>query len=150
VKLATANTLQFIASVLSALLRLRGCAAHPAEDTSSVSNAPRCASSLSADWQASGIHCGLCWQATRDGLRHMPAGPPKSPHVKNPSGIAWRGTRQPAGNRRFPARRATISVEYVSTTIQRNKRALPLAQFFRARGSWGCRWGWFWGWGSHT
>ena len=118
-KLATARTLQFSASVLSALLRLRGCGAHPAEYTSNVSNAQRCASSLSADWQASGIQCGLCWQATRDGLRQMPAGPPKSAHAENSLGIASRGTRQPWGNRRSPARRATISVEYVSTTIQR-------------------------------
>lgn len=112
-KLATANTLQFIASVLSALLRLRGCAAHAAECTRGVSNARRCANSLSVDWQAWGIHCGLCWQATRDGLRHVPAGPPKSCATENPLTPAPRDTR----HLRLSARRATISVEYVSQSV---------------------------------
>ncbi len=115
--LATAKALQFIARSFSALLRLRGQRTHSERDVA-VCNARRPAPRFSVDWQASGIQCGLCWQATRDSLRHVPAGPPKSPHVENPSGIASRGTRQPAGNRRFPARRATISVEYVSQSIQ--------------------------------
>jgi hypothetical protein len=175
VKLATANTPQFIASVLSALLRLRGQRTH-SERNVAVCNAPRSAPRFSVDWQASGIQCGLCWQATRDGLRHVPAGPPKSLHVETPSGIASRGTRQPGGNPRSPARRATISVEYVSqsirtkttretTPLNRNSllhrarvpgpekmRSLSPARALRAgrgRGEWGLGFA-VGGWGSHN
>jgi len=157
VKLAITAALQFIASVFSALLRFRGCAAHAAAECAIGVSPILCASSLSVDWQASGIQCGLCWRATRDGLRHVPAGPPKSPQVENPSGSASRGAHQPAGYPRFPAHRATISVEYVSQSIRtkttretaplnRNlllhrapsagagKNALPLARACSSRG----------------
>jgi hypothetical protein len=175
VKLETANTLQFIASVLSALLRFRGCAAHAAECTRGVSNAQRCANSLSVDWQAWGTKCGLCWRATRDGLRHVPAGPPKSCAPENSLTPAPGDTRQ----LRLSARRATISVEYVSQSIWTKttretalldrrsflrcaptagagKNALPLARAWSSRGERaggvglgvevGLE-GWFWGWG---
>jgi len=66
------------------------------------------------DWQAWGTKGGLCWRATRDGLRHVPAGPPKSHAPENPITPAPRDTRKP----RFPARTATISVAYVSQSIQ--------------------------------
>jgi hypothetical protein len=42
-------------------------------------DAGRSAHSLSVDRQAWGTKGGLCWRATRDGLRHVPAGPPKPP-----------------------------------------------------------------------
>ena len=74
----------------------------------------RSAHSLSVDWQAWGAKGGLCWRATRDGLRHMPAGPPKSRAHENPSLPDPRDLSK----QRFPARRATISVEYVSQSIQ--------------------------------
>ncbi len=89
---------------LLALTRIRG----------QWTNAGRSAHSLSADWQAWGTKSGLCWRATRDGLRHVPAGPPKSTSGENPSALAFGDTRQPY----FPTRRATISVEYVSQSIQ--------------------------------
>ena len=152
-KLATANTLQFIVISISALPCLRGPWAD-LDRIRSFCNAPRSAHGVCVDWQAWGIQCGLCWQATRDGLRHVPAGPPKSLRTRSTD------TRQ----LRLSARRATISVGYVSTSIQtkttrttvllnRNsplrraqsagagKNALPLpARGFRAgrgRGEWG-------------
>ncbi len=48
---------------LSALLRVRG----------QWTDAGRSAHSLAVDWQAWGNKGGLCWRATRDGLRHAPA-----------------------------------------------------------------------------
>lgn len=155
--LATAKALQCIARSFSTLLRLRGQRTHSDRSVADC-NARRPAPRFSVDWQASGTQRGPCWRATRDGLRHVPAGPPKSLLSENPSTLASRDTRQP----RFPARRATISVEYVSQRIQakttretavlnRNsllrscplcrgwkKRALTPRGFF-ARGSWG--WG---------
>ena len=77
-------------------------------------DADRSAHSLSVDWQAWGTKGGLCWRATRDGLRHVPVGPPKSCVTENPSKLLPRHTRKP----RFPARTATISVEYLSQGIR--------------------------------
>jgi hypothetical protein len=74
----------------------------------------RSAHSLSVDWQAWGTKGGLCWRATRDGLRHVPAGPPKSRSRQNPSKLAPRDARKS----RFPARTATISAEYLSQGIR--------------------------------
>ena len=77
-------------------------------------DAGRSAHSLSVDWQAWGTKGGLCWRATRDGLRHVPAGPPKSHAHENPSSLDPTDLRK----QRFPARRATISVAYRSKGIQ--------------------------------
>jgi len=89
---------------LLALTRIRG----------QWTDADRSAHSLFVDWQAWGTKGGLCWRATRDGLRHMPAGPPKSCVRKNSSTPAPRDLRK----QRFSARRATISVEHASQSIQ--------------------------------
>jgi hypothetical protein len=77
-------------------------------------DAGRSVHSLSVDRQAWGTKGGLCWRATRDGLRHVPAGPPKSRSRKNPSKPAARDARKS----RFPARTATISAEYLSQGIR--------------------------------
>ena len=79
-------------------------------------DAGRSAHSLSVDWQAWGTKGGLCWRATRDGLRHVPAGPPKLRSRKNPSKPDARDARKS----RFPARTATISAEYLSHGIRAN------------------------------
>jgi hypothetical protein len=76
-------------------------------------DAGRSAHSLSVDWQAWGTKGGLCRRATRDGVRHVPAGLPKSPARENPSSPDPRELRKP----RFPARTATISVEHLSQGI---------------------------------
>jgi len=104
VKLGKTRAVQFIASAISALPPVRG----------QWADGGRSAHGLSVDWQAWGTKGGLCWRATRDGLRHMPAGPPKSCTYKNPSSP----DPKDLGKQRFPARRATISVEYVSKSIQ--------------------------------
>jgi len=117
VNLATAKALQFIARSFSALLRWRGQRTH-SERNVAICKARRSAPRFSVDWQASGIQCGLCWQATRDGLRQVPAGPPKSLSGENPSTLASKDTRQ----LRLSARRATISVEYMSRRASRRKR----------------------------
>jgi hypothetical protein len=104
VKLGPTNMLQVGTTRLSALSCVQGERA----------DAGRSAHSLSVDWQAWGTKGGLCWRATRDGLRHVPAGPPKSRSLKNPSKPAARDAREP----RFPARTATISPEYLSQGIR--------------------------------
>jgi hypothetical protein len=98
VKLGPTNMLQVGTTRLSALPCVQGERA----------DAGRSAHSLSVDWQVWGTMGGLCWRATRDGLRHVPAGPPKSPARENPSSLDPRDLRK----QRFPAHRATISVEY--------------------------------------
>jgi hypothetical protein len=103
VKLGPTNMLHVGTTCLSALPCIQGERA----------DADRSAYSLSVGWQAWGTKGGLCWRATRDGLRHVPAGPPKSRSRKNPSKPASGDTRKP----RFPARRATISTEYLSQGI---------------------------------
>jgi hypothetical protein len=114
VKLGPTNMLQVGPTGLSALPCVQGERA----------DAGRSAHSLSVDWQAWGTKGGLCWRATRDGLRHVPAGPPKSRSRKNPSKPDARDARK----QRFPAHRATISVEYRYKGIQRKatrETALP-------------------------
>jgi hypothetical protein len=103
VKLGPTSMLQVGPTRLSALPCVQGERA----------DAGRSAHSLSVDWQAWGTKGGLCWRATRDGLRHVPAGPPKLRSRKNPSKPDARDARKP----RFPARTATISVEHLSQGI---------------------------------
>jgi hypothetical protein len=164
VKLGPTSMLQVGPTGLSALPCVQGERA----------DAGRSAHSLSVDWQAWGTKGGLCWRATRDGLRHVPAGPPKSLNTGNQPKFISRGASQPPVYRRFPAHTRIVFDQQPRTSIStkkmreinpkkpklrfvgcpicrgRKKRALPLAQSFRARGSWGRRWGWFWGWGSHN
>ncbi len=112
-KLATASTLQFIVFSTSALSGFR----RPGADLERIGgfcNAYRFAHGVSVDWQAWGTKSGLCWRATRDGLRHVPAGPPKSLSGENCLAIVSTDTRQ----LRLSARRAPISFEYVFTSIQ--------------------------------
>ena len=56
----------------------RGHQARP-EGIRHVCDARRCAPGPSMDWQAWSTKCELCWRATRDDVRHVPAAPPKSP-----------------------------------------------------------------------
>ena len=114
-KLAIIQTLRIIAGSLSALLR--GLDPQVRSDRKGgdwVTDASRSLASLSVDWQAWGTKGGLCWRATRDGLRHVPAGPPKSSALKNPLTPLPRDTHKP----RFAAHRATIPAEYMSHSIQ--------------------------------
>jgi hypothetical protein len=104
VKLGPTNMLHVGTTCLSALPCVQG----------EWADAGRSAHSLSVDWQAWGTKGGLCWRATRDGLRHVPAGPPKSRSRKSPSQLAPRDARKS----RFPARRDTISAEYASQGIR--------------------------------
>src|SRR5258708_27172614 len=67
VKLGLANMLQVGFTGLLALAPIRG----------QWTDAGRSALGLAMDWQAWGTKGGLCWRATRDGLRHVPASPPK-------------------------------------------------------------------------
>jgi integrase len=55
------SLLQVGVARLSALIRVQG----------QWTDAGRSAHSLSVDWQARGTKGGLCWRATRDGLRHV-------------------------------------------------------------------------------
>jgi hypothetical protein len=104
VKLGKTKAVQFIASDISALSPVRG----------QWADAGRSVHGLSVDWQAWGTKGGLCWRATRDGLRHVPAGPPKSRALENPLTPLPRDPHK----QRLSARRATIPVEYVSQSIQ--------------------------------
>ncbi len=104
VKLALASIPQVSATRFPALIRVQG----------QWTDAGRSGHSLSVDWQAWGTKGGLCWRATRDGLRHVPAGPPKSRAPEKPLTPLPRDPRKS----RFPARTATISVAYVSQSIQ--------------------------------
>jgi hypothetical protein len=112
-KQAMTQTLQIIAGYLSALFSALGQRKVSASK-GGVTAASRSNAGPSMDWQAWGTQSGLCWQATRDGLRHVPAGPPKSHRVEPSPVIALRGTRRIAVPRRFPARRATIFLRHVS------------------------------------
>jgi len=104
VKLGLANMLQVGSTRSSALTRNRG----------QWTDADQSAHGFSVDWQAWGTKSGLCWRATRDGLRHVPAGPPKSGAHENSLTPLTRDTRKP----RLSAHRATISVEYLPQGIQ--------------------------------
>jgi hypothetical protein len=107
VKLGEANTLQVGCVRLSALRRVRG----------EWTDAGRSVHSLSVDWQAWGTKGGLCWRATRDGLRHVPAGPPKSRCTENISTSGPTRTHQPVGKPRYSARTRTILLQYVCEAI---------------------------------
>ncbi len=111
VKLGWANMLQVGFALLSALARVRG----------QWTDAGRSAHSLSVDWQAWGTKGGLCWRATRDGVRHVPAGPPKSPNTGNQPRFVPRGASQPPVPRRFPARTRIVFDQQPRTSISTKK-----------------------------
>ena len=95
-----------------------------------VSDLHESAHGLSVDRQAWGTKRGLCWRATRDGLRHVPAGPPESRYTKDSSRIGLRDARRPAGKPRYSARTATIFLRYVSQAgpLLTSPRIAPIAQ----------------------
>ena len=103
-KLGLANMLQVGSTRSSALTRNRG----------QWTDADQSAHGFSVDWQAWGTQSGPCWRAPRDGVRHVPAGPPKSGAHENSLTPLTRDTRKP----RLSAHRATISVEYLPQGIQ--------------------------------
>jgi hypothetical protein len=111
VKLGPTNKLQAGFTGLSAL----PC------DQGERADADRSAHSLSVDWQAWGTKGGLCWRATRDGLRHVPVGPPKSPNARNQPRIASRGAFQPPVYRRFPAPAHIFFLRQAPSSISTNK-----------------------------
>jgi hypothetical protein len=104
VKLGLTNMPQVSTNSFSALPCVRGERA----------DADRSAHSFSVDWQAWGTQSGPCWRAPRDGVRHVPAGPPKSCVTENQSKLVPRDGRK----LRLSARRATISVDYASQSIR--------------------------------
>jgi hypothetical protein len=102
-KLAIKQTLQFIAG-LSALFRCLDPKAHSdRKGGGSVTDTNRSLPGLSVDWQAWGTQRGLCWRATRDSVRHVPAGPPKSVRFVPASAMSLEDISKPAGKPRFPA-----------------------------------------------
>jgi hypothetical protein len=112
VKQAITQTLQVIAGYLSALFSpLRQRRASTRKGGIAVASRSNAGSSM--DWQAWGTKRGLCWRATRDGLRHVPVGPPKSTPKESTSRVPFRDAREA----RFPARTATISVSVVPKGI---------------------------------
>src|SRR6266478_6306909 len=100
VKLGLANMLQVGSTRFSALTRIRG----------QWTNASRSAHGFSVDWQAWGTKGGLCWRATRDGLRHVPASPPKLYAPEN----ALTPAPTDAPKQRLSVRIATIHDAHVS------------------------------------
>jgi hypothetical protein len=84
-------------------------------------DAGRSAHSLSVDWQAWGTKGGLCWRATRDGLRHVPVGPPKPPDTGNQPRFESRGASQHPVPRRFPARTRIVFDHQPRTSISTKK-----------------------------
>jgi hypothetical protein len=164
-KPAIKQTLQFMGS-LSVLFRCPDPKAHSdRKGGGSVTDASRSLTGLSVDWQAWGIQSGLCWQAPRDSVRHVPAGPPKSRCAECVPAIAPTGTHTIAGNRRFPARTAilfdnqgsigipTSRTREIAFQIENRFSALPLLPGLekmrslfprdlcagRGRGEWGAR-----------
>src|SRR6266852_5678429 len=111
VNLGEASMLQVGFAPLSALLRVRG----------QWTDAGRSAHSLSVDWQAWGTKGGLCWRATRDGLRHVPAGPPKSPNTGNQPKYLSREESQRPVPRRFPARTRIVFDHQPRTSLSKKK-----------------------------
>ena len=107
-KLAIEQTLQFIGSLSVLFCCLDPKAHSDGKGGGSFTDASRSLSGLSVDWQAWGIQSGLCWQATRDSVRHVPAGPPKSALAGLASAITLEGTPKPGGKPRFPARTAIL------------------------------------------
>jgi hypothetical protein len=84
-------------------------------------DAGRSAHSLSVDRQAWGTKGGLCWRATRDGLRHVPAGPPKPPDTGNQPRFESRGASQHPVPRRFPALTRIVFDHQPCTSISTKK-----------------------------
>ena len=113
-KLGQTKAVQFIASGISALPRVRG-------QRMDGTHAVRSGHSLSVDWQAWGTKGGLCWRATRDGLRHVPAGPPKPPDTGNQPRFESRGASQHPVPRRFPARTRIVFDHQPRTSISTKK-----------------------------
>jgi len=165
-KLAIKQTFRFIAGSLSALLRCLDPKVHwDRKGGSSFTDARRSLTGLSVDWQAWGIQSGLCWQATRDSVRHVPAGPPKSASAISASARTTEGTPKPAGKPRFTARTAilfdsqgsigipTSRTRKIAFQIENRFSALPLLPGLekmrslfprdlcagRGRGEWGVR-----------
>lgn len=83
-KLALASTLQSITARFSALTRFRGQRAQVERLRTACDAHTGFVRGLSVDRQGMGHKRGLCWRATRDGLRHMPACPPKSTQCGKP------------------------------------------------------------------
>ncbi len=110
-KLELTNILQAGSTPFSALPRARG----------QWTDAGRSAHGLSVDWQAWGTKGGLCWRATRDGLRHVPAGPPKSPDTGNRPRFLSSAASQPPVYRRFPAHTSIIFDQQPRTSIPTKK-----------------------------
>ena len=111
VKLGPTNMLQVGSTRLSASPCVQGERA----------DAGRSAHSLSVGWQAWGTKGGLCWRAPRDGVRHMPAGPPKSLETGNQPRFEPRGASQPPVPRRFPARTRIVFAQQPRTSISTKK-----------------------------
>jgi len=84
-------------------------------------DAGRSGHSLSVDWQAWGTKSGLCWRTTRDGLRHVPVGPPKSPDSGNRPRFLSRAASQPPVYRRFPAHTRIIFDQQPRSSISTKK-----------------------------
>lgn len=164
-KLAIKQTLRFIGG-LSALLCCPDPEVHSdRKGGDSVTDAIRSLLGLSVDWQAWGRQRGLCWRATRDSVRHVPAGPPNSACAECASVIAPSSSCQPAVYRRFPARTAifldrqgvvgipTRKTRGTAPQIENRFSALPLLPGLekmrslfprevcagRGRGEWGVR-----------
>ena len=110
-KLGLANIPQVSTPRFPALIRVQG----------QWTDAGRSAHSLSVDWQAWGTKGGLCWRATRDGLRHVPAGPPKSLNTANQKKILMKGTSQPPVYRRFPAHTGIVFDQQPRASISTKK-----------------------------
>jgi hypothetical protein len=111
VKLGKTKAVEFIARGISALPRVRG----------QRTDAARSTHGLSVDWQAWGTKSGLCWRTTRDGLRHVPAGPPKSPDTRNQPRFVSRNKSQAAVPLRFPAPTRIVFLRQGRSSILTNK-----------------------------
>jgi len=115
-KQAITQTLQAIAGYLSALLCTLGQRS-VSDRKGGVTVACRSFAGPQSDRQAWGTKRELCWRATRDSVRHVPAGPPKSDCAECVPAIGPRRTRTTAGNHRFPARTAIFFHQQGSTGI---------------------------------
>ena len=110
-KLGPTNMLQVGPTRFSASPRVRG----------QWTDAGRSAHGLSMDRQAWGTKGGLCWRATRDGLRHVPAGPPISLNTGNQPKFLLRGASQLPVPRRFPARTRIVFDQQPHTSASTKK-----------------------------
>jgi hypothetical protein len=111
VKLGLANIPKLSTTRFTALTRFRG----------QRTDADRSAHGLSVDWQAWGTKGGLCWRATRDGLRHVPAGPPKPTDTGNQPRFESSGASQHPVPGRFPARTRIVFDHQPRTSISTKK-----------------------------